>query len=96
MIRSGSFQFIPKVLDRVEVRALCRPVKFFQSKLGKLFLYGDGFVYRGHVKTGEDISQCVATVDKHILLSTLTINCKITLYDGPIRFLLIGAQTMKK
>ncbi len=47
MIRSGSqlpFQFIPKVLGGVEVRDLCRPVKFFQTKLGKPFLNGPGFV----------------------------------------------------
>jgi hypothetical protein len=29
------FQFIPKVFDGVEVRALCRPVKFFQTSLDK-------------------------------------------------------------
>ncbi len=28
-------QFIPKVLDEVEVRGLCRPVKFFHTKVGK-------------------------------------------------------------
>ncbi len=38
------FQFIPKVLDAVEVRALCWSVNFFHSKLGKLCLYGAGFV----------------------------------------------------
>lgn len=40
-IRPGSqlaFHFIIRVLDGVEVRALCRPVKFFHIKLGKLFL----------------------------------------------------------
>ncbi len=43
VIRPGSqsmFQFIPKVLDGVKVRALCRPVMFFQTKLGKPFLHG--------------------------------------------------------
>ncbi len=33
----SAFQFIPKVLD--EVRAICRLVKFFHTKLGKPFLY---------------------------------------------------------
>ncbi len=33
-------QFIPKVLDGVEVRALCRPVKFSLTELRKPFLYG--------------------------------------------------------
>ncbi len=32
----SAFQFIPKVLDAVEVRALYRLVKFFPHKLGKL------------------------------------------------------------
>jgi hypothetical protein len=33
------FQFIPKVFDGVEVRALYRPVKFFHTNLEKPFLY---------------------------------------------------------
>ena len=52
MIRPGSqsaFQFIPNSLDGVEVRALCRPVKFFHTDLDKLFLYGPWFVHRGIV-----------------------------------------------
>jgi hypothetical protein len=51
-IRTGlqsAFQFIPKVFDVVEVRALCRPVKFFHTDLDKLFLYGPCFVYGGIV-----------------------------------------------
>ena len=39
-IRPGSqlaFQFIPKVFDGVEVRALCMPVKFFHTDLDKPF-----------------------------------------------------------
>lgn len=27
------FQFIPKMLNRVKVRVLCRPVEFFNNKL---------------------------------------------------------------
>ena len=49
-IRPGSqpaFQFIPKVFDGVEVRALCRPVNFFHTDLDKLFLYGPCFVHGG-------------------------------------------------
>ena len=34
------FQFILKVFSGVEVRALCRPVKFFHTDLNKPFLYG--------------------------------------------------------
>ena len=40
---------IPKVFDGVEVRALCRPVKFFHTNLNKPFLYGPHFVHRGIV-----------------------------------------------
>jgi hypothetical protein len=52
VIRSGSqseFKFIPKVFDGVEVRALCRPVKFFHTDLDKSFLYGPRFVHGGIV-----------------------------------------------
>jgi hypothetical protein len=52
VIRPGSlsvFQFIPKVLDGVEVRDLCRPVKFFHTNLDKPFLYEPRFVHRGIV-----------------------------------------------
>jgi hypothetical protein len=33
------------VFDKVEVRALCRPVKFFHTDLDKPFLYGPHFVH---------------------------------------------------
>ena len=39
MIRPGSqlvVQFLPKVFNGVEVRAVCRPVKFFHTDLVKL------------------------------------------------------------
>ncbi len=60
-VRSGSqsvFQFIPEVFDGVEVRALCRPVKFFHTKLGKPFLYGAA-LWRGHrhFETGKGQTQ---------------------------------------
>ena len=44
-----AFQFIPKVFDGVEVRSLCRPVKFFHTDLDKPFLYGPRFVHEGIV-----------------------------------------------
>ena len=50
VIRPGSqsaFQFIPKLINAVEVRALCRPVKFFHTNLNKPFLYGPRFVHGG-------------------------------------------------
>jgi hypothetical protein len=51
-IRPGSqsvFQLISKMFDGVEVRALCRPVKFFHTSVNKPFLYGPRFVYGGIV-----------------------------------------------
>lgn len=56
MIRLGSqlaSRFIPRVLNVVEVRALRRPVKFLDSKLGKLFIYGDA-LYVGHCHVGTE------------------------------------------
>jgi hypothetical protein len=41
----STFQFIPKVFEWVEVRALCKPVKFFHTDLEKPFLYGPHFVH---------------------------------------------------
>jgi hypothetical protein len=41
----SAFQFIPKVFDWVEVRALCRPVKFIHTDLHKPFLYEPRFVH---------------------------------------------------
>ena len=40
---------MPKVFDGVEVRALCRPVKFFHTDLDKSFLYEPHFVHGGIV-----------------------------------------------
>ena len=51
-MRSGTqseFQFIPKVFDGVEVRALGRPVKFFHTNLDKTFLFRPRFVPGGIV-----------------------------------------------
>ncbi|MCI4393571.1 hypothetical protein PGIGA_G00158990 [Pangasianodon gigas] len=43
------WEFIPKVFDEVEVRALCGPVKFFHTKLIQPCLYGPCFVHWGTV-----------------------------------------------
>ena len=56
-LRLGSqspFQFIPKVFDGLEVRALCRPVKFFHTDLNKLFLCGPRFVHGGTVMLNQE------------------------------------------
>ena len=42
-------KFIPDVLDVVEVRALCGPVKFCHTKLTQPCLYGPCFVHWGRV-----------------------------------------------
>ena len=56
------FQFIPKVFDGVEVRALCRPVKLFHTDLNKPFLYGPHFVHdHSNAETGKGLPQTVAT-----------------------------------
>ena len=60
-IRSGSqstFLFIPKVFNGVDVRALCRPVKFFHTDLDKPFLYGPHFEHC-HTETGKGLPQTV-------------------------------------
>ena len=41
----SALQFIPKVFNGAEVRALCRLVKFFHTDLDKPFLYGPRFVH---------------------------------------------------
>ncbi len=57
VIRAGSrsFQFIPKVLDG--------PVKFFHTKLGKVFLCGSGFVRGAVVMLKQDLPQTVAKLE---------------------------------
>jgi hypothetical protein len=52
------FKFIPKVFNGVDVRALCRPVKFFHSDLHKPFLYGTSLC---HAETGKVLPQTVVT-----------------------------------
>ena len=52
------FQFITKVFDEVEVRVLCRPVKFFHTDLDKPFLYGPSFVHRGIVMLKQKRAVC--------------------------------------
>ena len=56
-IRPGSqsaFQFNAKVFNGVEVRALCRPVKFYHTDLDKTFLYGPRFVHRSIVMLNQE------------------------------------------
>lgn len=69
------FQCIPNVLDGVEVRALCRPGKFFHTKLEKRFLYGagfeqGGFVYNrvGKTQTGDTKLEEYYCLKKHFML----------------------------
>ncbi len=45
---TGTLKFIPQLLDVVKVWDLCRPVKFFHTKLGKTFLYRAGFMHGRH------------------------------------------------
>ena len=76
MIRPGSqsaFQFIPKVFDRVEVRALCMPVMYFHNDLDKPFLYGPSFVQGGIVMLKQEraFPNCVQLLVaswKHIIV----------------------------
>ena len=70
VIRPGSqlvFQFILKVFNGLEVRALRRPVKFYHTNLDKLFLYGHHFVHRSIVmlKQEKAFPQAVVTKLKH-------------------------------
>ncbi len=62
-IRPGSFQFIPKVFDGVEVRALCRPVKFFHNQTGKKISLQTWLCAQGHfcVETEKGLPRTVAT-----------------------------------
>ncbi len=46
-IQLDPFQFIPKILNGVEDRTLCRPVKFFYTKLFQPCLYGTWFCSLG-------------------------------------------------
>ena len=50
-IRPGSqsaFQFIPKVINVVEIRAMCKPIMFFHTDLEKNpFLYGPHWRWTG-------------------------------------------------
>lgn len=52
------FQFIPKVLNGVVVRALCTPVKFLHIKLESYFFFLFLIEVGGHhtVETRKDIS----------------------------------------
>jgi hypothetical protein len=56
-------QFIPKVFDGVEVRALCKPVKFLHTDVDKTISVWTSLCARGHsqAKTGKGLPQTVAT-----------------------------------
>ena len=87
LIRPGSqsaFQFIPKVFDRVEVKALRRPIKFFHTKL---FLYGPCVVHRGIVllKRQRAFPQTVTTVGTTEL-------SRMLLYAVALRFPFTGTK----
>jgi hypothetical protein len=70
-IRPGSqsaFQFIPKVFDGFDVRALGRPVKFIHIDLDKPFRYGLRFVHNGFLltETGEGLPQTKLEAQNHL------------------------------
>lgn len=52
------FQFIVKVLQGVEVRALCRPDKFY-AKLAKPYLYSSLLLSTSHSETAKSLSLTV-------------------------------------
>ncbi len=93
LMRSGSQSvFIPKVLDGVEVRALCRPIKFFHNKLGKLFVYWP--VYGVSVMLKQE--RAFITVNCHSVVVPLS---RISLYAVAIMYvypsLELRCQTLK-
>ena len=67
-IRPGSqsaFQFIPKVFDGVQVRALFRPVKLFHTDLHKPFLYESRFVHGVMLKQKKTFPKLLPQSWKH-------------------------------
>lgn len=46
MRSQSTFSIIIKMLDRVEVRDMLRPVKLFHTTLGKQFIFRPSFKYR--------------------------------------------------
>jgi hypothetical protein len=78
------FQFIPKVIDGVEVRALCRPVKFFHIDFNKTFLYRPHFVHRGIVMLKQEraIPKLLPQRWKH----------RMSLYSVALRFPFTGTD----
>jgi hypothetical protein len=72
VIRPGpqsAFQFIPKVFDVVEVRALYRPVKFFHTDEQPIFVW-TSLCAQGHCRaeTGKGLLQTVDTKLDHRIL----------------------------
>ena len=80
--RSGlqsALQFIQKVFDGIEVRALRRPVTFFHTDLNKLFLYGPRFVHGGIVmlKQERDFPKLLLQSWKHRIVSNVILCCHV-------------------
>jgi hypothetical protein len=81
-VRLGSqsaFQFIPKVFDGVEVRALCRLVKFFHTDLDKPFLYVPRFVHEVIVvlKQERAFPKLLPQSWKHRIVSNVIVCCSV-------------------
>ena len=81
-MRSGSqsaFQFIPKVFDGVEVRALSRPVKFLHTDLDKLFLSRSYFVHRSIVllKQERAFPKLLLQNWKHRFFENVIVCCRV-------------------
>ena len=74
----STFQFIPKVFDGVEVRDLCKPVKFFHTNLDKPFLYGPRFVHGGIVMLTQEraFSKLLPQKWKHRIVWNVIVCCR--------------------
>jgi hypothetical protein len=83
----SAFQFIQKVFDGVEVRALCRPVKFFHVDFDKPFLYGPHFLHRGIVMQERASPSCChkfgSTESSRMSLYTVVFRFPFTGTKGP-------------
>ncbi len=87
--QDSSFWFIPKVLDHADVRALCRPVKFFHTKhLGDLFLTDLVLLHDGTVMSKQERSfspNCCRRSWKHSIK---------TLYAAASRFSWVWTEAL--
>ena len=73
------FQFIPKVFDGIEVRALCRSVKFFHTGLDKPFPHGPSFVHGGVVMLKQEraFPKLLPQSQKHKIIWNNIVCCSI-------------------